>query len=43
VREILELPTDAQQLIVLLPADEETAAAVAGLHRRTQGRLRAIS
>jgi transcriptional regulator with XRE-family HTH domain len=43
VRETLELPTDAQQLIVLLPADEETAAAVAGLHRRTQGRLRAIS
>jgi len=34
-REILELPTsDAQQLIILLPADEATAAAVNHLRQR---------
>ncbi|MDN3354024.1 helix-turn-helix transcriptional regulator [Actinomadura sp. DC4] len=40
LRETLELPSDAQQLVVLLPADEETAAAIDRLHR--PGRLRAI-
>ncbi|OQR63950.1 transcriptional regulator [Streptomyces maremycinicus] len=42
-RETLELPSDAQQLVVLLPADEETAQAVDRLRRRPHGRLRAIS
>jgi hypothetical protein len=43
-RETLELPTsDAQQLIVLLPADEATAAAVDDLRRRPhRGTLRAV-
>lgn len=42
-RERLELPrTDAQQLVVLLPADEATARAVERLRRRTGGALRAI-
>ncbi|WP_326763506.1 helix-turn-helix transcriptional regulator [Streptomyces sp. NBC_01591] len=43
IRETLELPSDAQQLVVLLPADEETAQAVDQLRHRPQGRLRAIS
>ncbi|WP_327667669.1 helix-turn-helix transcriptional regulator [Streptomyces sp. NBC_00485] len=43
VRETLELSEDAQQLIVFLPADEETAQAVDRLRRRRHGRLRAIS
>ncbi|MFD8060970.1 hypothetical protein ACFXA0_20320 [Streptomyces cyaneofuscatus] len=38
VRETLELSEDAQQLVVLLPADETTAQAVDGL----AGRLRAV-
>ncbi|MGW2570466.1 helix-turn-helix domain-containing protein [Streptomyces sp. NPDC001537] len=42
-REVLELPSDAQQLVVLLPADERTAQAVEQLRRRTRGGLRAIS
>ena len=43
-RETLELPTDFQQLIVLLPADEETAAAVRRLRDASGGRrLKAIS
>ncbi|MFF2328820.1 MULTISPECIES: helix-turn-helix domain-containing protein [unclassified Streptomyces] len=42
-RETLELPADAQQLVVLLPADESTAQAVDRLRRRPHGRLRAIS
>jgi transcriptional regulator with XRE-family HTH domain len=42
-REVLELPSDAQQLVVLLPADERTAQAVDQLRRRTRGGLRAIS
>ncbi|MFI9767085.1 helix-turn-helix domain-containing protein [Streptomyces sp. NPDC052415] len=43
-REILELSEDGQQLVVLLPADEATAGAVAGLLRPPGGgRLRAIS
>ncbi|MEU5275002.1 helix-turn-helix transcriptional regulator [Streptomyces asoensis] len=42
-RETLELPTDAQQIVVLLPADEETVRSVDGIRRRGHGRLRAIS
>ncbi|MFI6576839.1 helix-turn-helix domain-containing protein [Nocardiopsis sp. NPDC050513] len=42
-RETLELSSDAQQLVVLLPADEETAQAVDGLRGRPRGRLRVIS
>ncbi|MBY8339086.1 helix-turn-helix domain-containing protein [Streptomyces sp. KC 17012] len=41
--ETLELPEDAQQLLVLLPADEQTAQAIARLGDRPHGRLRAIS
>jgi transcriptional regulator with XRE-family HTH domain len=43
LRETLELSSDAQQLVVLLPADEVTAQAVDRLHRRSPVRLRAIS
>ncbi|MFF4363195.1 helix-turn-helix domain-containing protein [Streptomyces sp. NPDC001604] len=43
IREVLELPADAQQLVVLLPADERTAQAVDQLRRRARGGLRAIS
>ncbi|MFG2058343.1 helix-turn-helix domain-containing protein [Micromonospora sp. NPDC048930] len=43
-RERLELPsTDAQQLVVLLPADEATAHAVEQLRHRPRGILRAAS
>ncbi|MFR9778354.1 helix-turn-helix domain-containing protein [Micromonospora sp. MS34] len=43
-REKLELPsTDAQQLVVLLPADETTADAVERLRRRPRGHLRPAS
>lgn len=43
-RETLELSSDAQHLLVLLPADEETARAVERLRERSRhGRLRAIS
>ncbi len=42
-RETLELSSDAQQLVVFLPADEGTAQAVAQLRRQPYGRLRAIS
>lgn len=42
-RERLELPrTDAQELVVLLPADETTAQAVDRLRRQPGGTLRAI-
>ncbi|MFC0031394.1 helix-turn-helix domain-containing protein [Micromonospora chaiyaphumensis] len=42
-RERLELPsTDAQELVVLLPADEATAQAVEGLRQRRHGTLRAV-
>ncbi len=41
LRETLELSSDDQQLIVLLPADEQTAQAVDRLH--PLGRLRSIS
>lgn len=43
LRETLELPEDAQQLLVLLPADEKTAEAVDRLRGQPHGRLRAIS
>ncbi|MFF1439203.1 helix-turn-helix domain-containing protein [Streptomyces sp. NPDC058295] len=42
-RETLELSSDAQQLVVFLPADDETAQAVGQLRRRPHGGLRAIS
>ncbi|MFC1439544.1 helix-turn-helix transcriptional regulator [Streptacidiphilus sp. N1-10] len=42
-RETLDLPTDEQQLIVFLPADEQTARAVEQLRHRPLGRLRSIS
>ncbi|MFE2868516.1 helix-turn-helix domain-containing protein [Embleya sp. NPDC059259] len=43
IRETLELPSDAQQLVVFLPADESTAQAVDQLRHRPDNRLRAIS
>lgn len=43
VRETLELSADAQQLVVLLPADEATDQAVEELRRPAHGGLRAIS
>ncbi|MFG2023227.1 helix-turn-helix domain-containing protein [Streptomyces sp. NPDC048825] len=43
LRETLELSSDAQQLVVLLPADERTAQAVDQLRGRSPSRLRAIS
>jgi transcriptional regulator with XRE-family HTH domain len=43
VRETLELSADAQQLVVLLPADEATAQTVDDLRRPAHGGLRAIS
>lgn len=43
LRETFELPTDTQQLVVFLPADERAAQAVDQLHRPPHGRLRSIS
>ncbi|MFF1568074.1 helix-turn-helix domain-containing protein [Streptomyces sp. NPDC058293] len=43
LRETLELSSDAQQLVVFLPADERTAQAVDQLRRLSPSRLRAIS
>jgi transcription regulator MmyB-like protein len=43
LREVFELPADAQQLVVLHPADEPTARAVEQLHHPARGRLRSIS
>ncbi|MYQ40304.1 Predicted transcriptional regulator with C-terminal CBS domains [Streptomyces sp. LamerLS-316] len=44
LRETLDLPSDGQQLVVLLPADEETSQALDRLRDLPQhGRLRAIS
>ncbi|TQM44526.1 helix-turn-helix domain-containing protein [Pseudonocardia cypriaca] len=43
LRETFELPADAQQLVVLHPADERTARAVDELNRPAHGRLRSIS
>lgn len=43
-REVLELPSDAQQLVVFIPADEATTAGVDALRQeRAPRRLRAIS
>ncbi|MGW2748280.1 helix-turn-helix domain-containing protein [Streptomyces sp. NPDC001450] len=42
-RETLDLSSDAQQLVVFLPADEATTQAVDRLRERAHGRLRAIS
>ncbi|MGW1911350.1 MmyB family transcriptional regulator [Streptomyces sp. NPDC002076] len=42
-RETLDAPADAQQLVVFLPADEETAEALTGLRAHPRRRLRAIS
>ncbi|MGJ5759242.1 helix-turn-helix transcriptional regulator [Streptomyces galbus] len=42
-RETLEIPSDAQQLVVHLPADDATARALDTLGPRQPGRLRAIS
>jgi hypothetical protein len=42
LRETLDLPADDQQLVVFLPADDQTADAVDQLRRRPQGRLRSI-
>ncbi|MFI6029882.1 helix-turn-helix domain-containing protein [Amycolatopsis magusensis] len=43
LRETLELPADAQQLVVFLPADEQTATSLDQLRRQSHGRLRSIS
>ncbi|MFJ5273907.1 helix-turn-helix domain-containing protein [Streptomyces sp. NPDC088358] len=43
LRETLTLSPDTQQLVVFLPADEETARAVDQLRHRPHGPLRAIS
>jgi transcriptional regulator with XRE-family HTH domain len=43
-REVLELPpTDAQQIVVFLPADDATAAALDRLRRSAAGALRAVN
>lgn len=43
LRETLELSSDAQQLVVFLPADEQTARTVDQLRHRSHGRLRTVS
>ncbi|NUP79296.1 MAG: helix-turn-helix domain-containing protein [Nonomuraea sp.] len=43
VRETLELSKEAQQLVVFLPADDQTAEVVDQLQRQAHGRLRSIS
>ncbi|MFD9462640.1 helix-turn-helix transcriptional regulator [Streptomyces sp. NPDC060027] len=43
LRETFELSSDAQQLVVFLPADERTAQAADRLRHQPHGRLRAIS
>ncbi|GAB2842354.1 hypothetical protein GCM10027176_52830 [Actinoallomurus bryophytorum] len=42
LRETLDLSSDAQQLVVLLPADEGTARSIDRLRRGHTGRLRAV-
>jgi transcriptional regulator with XRE-family HTH domain len=42
LRETLDLSSDAQQLVVFLPADEETTQSIDQLRRRPTGRLRAV-
>ncbi|MEN3540320.1 helix-turn-helix transcriptional regulator [Microbispora sp. ZYX-F-249] len=43
LRETLELPMEAQQVVVFLPADDQTAEAIEQLQRQSHGRLRSIS
>jgi transcriptional regulator with XRE-family HTH domain len=43
LRETLELPDDAQQLVVFLPSDEQTVHAVDQLQHQPHSRLRSIS
>jgi transcriptional regulator with XRE-family HTH domain len=43
LRETFELPTDAQQLVVFLPADDRTARTVGQLQGPPRSRLRSIS
>jgi transcriptional regulator with XRE-family HTH domain len=43
VRETLELSEDAQQLVVFLPADHQTAEAIDQLRHQSYGTLRSIS
>lgn len=43
LRETLEIPADDQQVVVYLPADEQTAEAIDQLRRGSQGRLRCVS
>jgi transcriptional regulator with XRE-family HTH domain len=43
LRETLELSTDAQQLVVFLPADDQTAQVIEQTRRQSRGRLRSIS
>ncbi|MEY9839779.1 helix-turn-helix domain-containing protein [Streptacidiphilus sp. EB103A] len=43
LRETLDLSSDDQQVVVFLPADEQTVLAVERLRRQPLGRLRAIS
>ncbi|MFE0154488.1 helix-turn-helix transcriptional regulator [Nonomuraea sp. NPDC059007] len=43
LRETLELPTDAQQLVIFLPSDDQTAEIIDQLQRQSHGRLRSIS
>ncbi|GGW73365.1 transcriptional regulator [Streptomyces lucensis JCM 4490] len=42
VRELLDVPGDAQQLIVFLPVDDATAEALAALADHPRGRLRVV-
>ncbi|WP_250575343.1 helix-turn-helix transcriptional regulator [Nonomuraea sediminis] len=43
LRQTLELLTEAQQLVVFLPVDNQTAEAIDQLRRQSRGRLRSIS
>lgn len=43
LRETLEISTDTQQLVVFLPANEQTAHAVDHLHSQHHGQLRSVS
>lgn len=43
LRETLELPMDAQQLVIFLPECDQTAQAIDQLRRQSHGRLRSIS
>lgn len=43
LRETLEVSTDAQQLVIFLSADEQTAEVLDHFHQQPHGRLRSIS